>query len=88
MLRRLGQALIVFGAAGFLSTFCLPMAGAWLNGVELPTFFETTTIALPDGGRLHPATMPTPSASGGLTAMAASSSGGSSLRAAAISRSG
>jgi len=58
MPRRLGQALMVFGVVGFLSTFCLPMAGTWLSGVELPTFFETTTIALPDGGRLT-ATMPT-----------------------------
>jgi len=43
---------------GFFGAFCLPYAGASLDGVELPTFFETTTIGLPDGGRLT-ATMPT-----------------------------
>src|SRR5262245_14666991 len=57
-LHRLGQALTAFGAAAFLGTFLLPAAGAWLDAVELPTLFETTTIALPDGGRVT-ATMPT-----------------------------
>ena len=36
----------------------LPAAGAWLNADELPTFFETTTIGLPNGERLT-ATLPT-----------------------------
>jgi hypothetical protein len=58
MLRRVAQALTVFGLIGFLGTACLPAAGSWLNNVELPVFFETTTITLPDGGRVT-ATMPT-----------------------------
>jgi hypothetical protein len=58
MLRRIGQALVCIGTVGFLGTFCLPFAGSWLDSVELPIFFETSTIALPDGGRLT-ATMPT-----------------------------
>jgi hypothetical protein len=58
MLRRVAQTLTVLGLIGCLGTFCLPAAGSWLDGVELPVFFETTTIALPDGGRLT-ATMPT-----------------------------
>jgi hypothetical protein len=58
MLRRLAQALIVLGWLGFIGPVCLPYAGTWMDRVELPAFFETTTIALPDGGRLT-ATMPT-----------------------------
>ena len=58
MLGRVAQALMVFGVIGFLGTAGLPAAGSWLNNVELPVFFETTTITLPDGGRLT-ATMPT-----------------------------
>jgi len=58
MLRRIAQALVVFGTVSFLGTFVLPTAGALLNHFELPTFFETTTIAMPGGGRLT-ATMPT-----------------------------
>jgi hypothetical protein len=58
MLQRVARALIAIGTVGFLGTFCLPVAGAWLDSVELPIFFETTTIALPDGGRVT-ATMPT-----------------------------
>jgi hypothetical protein len=58
MLRRAAQALIVFGLLGFFGTAYLPRAGALLDSVELPAFFETTTIMLPDGGRLT-ATMPT-----------------------------
>src|SRR5216683_7401697 len=58
MQRRAAQALILVGLLGFLGTACLPYAGTWLDSVELPIFFETYTIALPDGGRLT-ATMPT-----------------------------
>jgi hypothetical protein len=58
MLRRVAQILTVLGLLGFLGTLCLPRAGTWLDNVELPVFFETTTITLPDGGRLT-ATMPT-----------------------------
>ncbi len=58
LLRRIGQALAVVGTVGFFGAFCLPLAGRSLSHVELPTFFETTTIAMPDGGRLT-ATMPT-----------------------------
>jgi hypothetical protein len=57
MLRRVGQALIVVGVLGFFGAFCLSYAGTWLDSVELPIFFQTNTIALPDGGRLT-ATMP------------------------------
>jgi hypothetical protein len=56
--RRALQALVVFGVLGFLGASLLPYAGTWLARVELPTFFETSTIALPDGGRMT-ATMPT-----------------------------
>jgi hypothetical protein len=55
---RILQALVVAGVLGFFGTFLLPYAGTWLERVELPTFFETSTIILPDGGRLT-ATMPT-----------------------------
>ena len=58
MQRRVLQALIAIGVFGFLATSTLPFAGTWLKRIELPTFFETSTIALPDGGRLT-ATMPT-----------------------------
>jgi hypothetical protein len=57
MLRRAAQALVLVGALGFFGAFYLPHAGMRLDSVELPTFFETSTIALPDGGRLT-GTMP------------------------------
>jgi hypothetical protein len=57
-LQTISIALIVVGVLGFVGQFLLPNAGTWLERVELPTFFETTTIALPDGGRMT-ATMPT-----------------------------
>ncbi len=58
MLRRLGYVLVVVGALGFFAPFYLPRAGTSLRNIELPTFFETITIVLPDGGRLT-ATQPT-----------------------------
>jgi hypothetical protein len=57
VLRRCFQALMAFGLLGFIGTFFVPYAGTWLEHVELPAFFDTSTIALPDGGRLT-ATMP------------------------------
>jgi hypothetical protein len=60
MLRRIAQALILVGLVGFLGTIFViffPYAFTWLDRVELPTFFETYTIGLPDGGRLT-ATVP------------------------------
>ena len=56
-MQRLGLALFVVGLFGLLGAFWLPYAGTWLDTVELPIFFATTTIALPDGGRLT-ATVP------------------------------
>jgi hypothetical protein len=58
MIRQVGLALSAVGVLGFFGAVFLPYAGSWLDGVELPTFFETNTIALQDGGRLT-ATMPT-----------------------------
>ena len=58
MRRRVFLALAVIGVLGFMCPFFLPHSGTWLERVELPTFFETNTIALPDGGRLS-ATVPT-----------------------------
>jgi hypothetical protein len=55
--RRVLQALMAIGVAGFVGAFSIPYAGTWLDHFELPAFFETNTIALPDGGRLA-ATMP------------------------------
>ncbi len=52
MLRRIAQALVVLGVFGYCGTVCLHLAGSWADRIELPVFFETTTIALPDGGRL------------------------------------
>jgi len=57
-LQTISIALIVVGVLGFFGQSLLPNAGTSLELVELPTFFETTTIALPDGGRMT-ATMPT-----------------------------
>jgi hypothetical protein len=57
MLRRVFQSLIAAGAIGFFGGMFLPNAGPWLERVELPAFFQTSTIALPDGGRLT-ATIP------------------------------
>src|SRR4051812_21393145 len=58
MLQLIGPALVVIGMAGFFGAMLLPTAGHWLDGVDLPTFYETTTIAVPGGGSLT-ATMPT-----------------------------
>lgn len=58
MLRRAALALVMVGVFGFFGAFCLPYAGTRLNSVELSIFFETNTIASPDGGSLT-ATMPT-----------------------------
>jgi hypothetical protein len=52
MLYRVAQALVVLGVSGFCGTVCLHYAGPWADRIELPVFFETTAIALPDGGRL------------------------------------
>src|SRR5262245_14463857 len=52
LVRALGPALIAVGFVGFLGMDWLPAVGTWLSSVELPTFFETNTIGLPDGGRL------------------------------------
>src|SRR4051812_37004584 len=58
MLQLIGPALVVIGMAGFFGAMLLPIAGHWLDAVELPAFFETATIAAPGRGRLT-ATMPT-----------------------------
>jgi hypothetical protein len=58
MRRGIFLTLAVIGVLGFMCPFYLPHSGTWLDHVELPTFFETSTIVLPDGGRLA-ATMPT-----------------------------
>jgi hypothetical protein len=61
---RVAKTFALVGLFGLLGTLLLafagtlPFAGTWLDSVELPTFFETSTIALPDGGRLT-ATIPT-----------------------------
>jgi len=57
-LQTISTALVIVGACGFVGQFLLPNVGTRLERVELPAFFETTTIALPDGGRMT-ATMPT-----------------------------
>lgn len=54
----LGGALMGLGALGFVGAFLLPAAGAWLQQIELPPFFETTSILGP-GGRTFTATIPT-----------------------------
>jgi hypothetical protein len=51
MLRRVAQAVIVFGLLGFCGWAGLH-SGQLAGRIELPVFYETTTIALPDGGRL------------------------------------
>jgi hypothetical protein len=56
--RRLFLILFWTGIIGFVGAFFLPRVGARLAHVELPAFFETTTIRLPDGGFLR-ATLPT-----------------------------
>lgn len=53
----LGGALIGLGATGFFSPLVLPFTGTWLQHVELPQFFETTTIRGPEG-RTFAVTMP------------------------------
>jgi len=58
LIHLLGPALIAVGFIGFLGTIWLPAVGTWLSNVELAPFFETTAIALPDGGHLT-ATMST-----------------------------
>lgn len=50
-------ALIGLGALGFFGAVLLPATGAWLQHVELPPFFETTSIVGP-GGRTFAATRP------------------------------
>src|SRR5215831_18999665 len=50
-------ALIGLGAFGFLGAPLLPATGTWLRYVELPPFFETTTIVGP-GDRTFTATIP------------------------------
>ena len=61
---RVAKTFVLVGLFGFLGTILLgfagtlPSVGTWLDSVELPTFFQTSTIALPDGGRLT-ATIPT-----------------------------
>jgi hypothetical protein len=59
ILQALAVALVVAGVLRFFAPiYLLPYTDTWLEGVELPTFFETSTIILPDGGRLT-ATSPT-----------------------------
>ena len=50
-------ALIGLGTLGFFGAFMLPATGTWLQDVELPPFFETTSIIGP-GGRTFAATIP------------------------------
>lgn len=54
----LGGALMGLGALGFFGAFLLPMTGTWLQQIELPPFFETTSILGP-GDRTFTATIPT-----------------------------
>ncbi|MBR0835298.1 hypothetical protein JQ612_19105 [Bradyrhizobium manausense] len=54
----LGGALMGLGALGFFGAFLLPATGTWLQRIELPPFFETTSILGP-GGRTFTATIPT-----------------------------
>jgi hypothetical protein len=51
-LRRIAFALFLFGGFGFVGMSLIPRMGHRLDYVELPAMFDTTTIALPDGGRL------------------------------------
>lgn len=50
-------ALIGLGTLGFFGAFMLPATGTRLRHVELPPFFETTSIVGP-GGRTFTATIP------------------------------
>src|SRR5262244_2120168 len=50
-------ALIGLGALGFFGASLLPATGTWLRYVELPPFFQTTTIVGP-GDRTFTATIP------------------------------
>jgi len=52
------RGLMILGIISSVGMAYLGETGSLLNGIELPTFFETTTIRLPDGGRLT-ATIPT-----------------------------
>lgn len=54
----LGGALMGLGALGFIGAFLLPATGTLLQQIELPPFFETTSILGP-GGRTFTATIPT-----------------------------
>ncbi|OKO67489.1 hypothetical protein [Bradyrhizobium sp. NAS96.2] len=54
----LSAALMGLGALGFIVPLFLPATGTWLQQIELPPFFETTTILGP-AGRTFTATIPT-----------------------------
>lgn len=50
-------ALVGLGALGFFGAALLPTTGVWLRSVELPPFFETSSIVGPEG-RTFTATIP------------------------------
>jgi len=54
----LSGVLMGLGALGFIGAAFLPATGTWLQQIELPPFFETTSILGP-GGRTFTATIPT-----------------------------
>jgi hypothetical protein len=56
--RWLFLASFIFGFGGFFLGSFLPMAGDYLNHIELPIVAETQTVELPDGSAVT-ATMPT-----------------------------
>lgn len=53
----LSGALMGLGALGLFGSAFLPAAGAWLQHVELPPFYETTSIVGPKG-QIFAATTP------------------------------
>lgn len=52
MLRTVGLGLCASGVVTFFATPLLSFTGHAFDRIELPAFYETTTLALPDGGRL------------------------------------